>query len=104
MTRSNEIRNLWYLNINSESGTAIGKCGSRNSSLSDIDIVAGFITASQQLSHEMVTSDEVSKYGSENIKGGGKRFSFPTTWGNEITSNNNIKPQDSIPIINLMSV
>lgn len=102
MNSSNEIKNLWYLNINSESGTAIGKCGSRNSSLSDIDIVAGFITASQQLSHEMVTSDEVSKYSSEDIKGGGKRFSFPTTWGNEITSNNIINPQESIPIITTM--
>ena len=49
-----EIRNIWYLNVNSESGTAIGKCGSRGSNLADLDITAGFITASHQLSQEMV--------------------------------------------------
>jgi hypothetical protein len=82
---SEEIRNVWYLNVNSESGTAISKCGSRGSNLTDLDITAGFITASLQLSHEMVQTDEVSQYNFEDLKGGSKRVTLYSTWGNEIS-------------------
>ncbi len=84
-TNSNKLRNVWYLNINSNTGTAIGKCGSKGSNLTDLDITAGFITASQNLSQEMVSSEEVSKYNFENIKGGSKRLILYTTWGKEVS-------------------
>ncbi len=100
MVKESEIRNLWLLNINSESGTAIGKCGSKGSSISDLDIVAGFITAIHQLSQEMVTSDEVSNYSWEDIKGGAKRVTLYSTWGNEVSFKSS--SQDRIPIITSM--
>ncbi len=100
MIQESDIRNILYLNVNSESGTAIGKCGSRGSSLTDLDITAGFITASQQLSKEMVKSDEVSKYNWEDLKGGSKRLTLYTTWGNEISTCK--QNQNAIPVITSM--
>ena len=38
---SEDLRSIWYLNVNSISGTAIGKCGSRGSNLTDLDITGG---------------------------------------------------------------
>ncbi|MBD3197698.1 MAG: hypothetical protein GF317_21780 [Candidatus Lokiarchaeota archaeon] len=100
MSNSNGlIRNLWYLNINSNNGIAIGKCGNLGSNLTDLDITAGLITASQQLSQEMVSNDEVSKYNIEEIKGGSKRLILYSTWGNELTLN---QDQTEIPIITSM--
>ncbi|MBD3339777.1 MAG: hypothetical protein GF353_11750 [Candidatus Lokiarchaeota archaeon] len=99
MGRDSIIRNMWYLNVNSISGTAIGKCGSQGSNLTDLDITAGFITASQQLSKEMVKSDEVSKYSWEDIKGGAKRLTLYTTWGNDICNGLHDKP---VPVITSM--
>lgn len=100
MVKDSEVRNIWYFNINSESGTAIGKYGSKGSSISDLDIIAGFITASQQLSQEMVNSDETSKYNFEDIKGGAKRITLYTSWGNEISQKESIR--DVIPVITSM--
>ncbi|TXT60306.1 MAG: hypothetical protein BAJALOKI1v1_1290007 [Promethearchaeota archaeon] len=76
--------NLWYLNINSNSGVAIGKCGHVGSNLTDLDITAGLITASQQLNNEMVNNNETSKYHVEEIKGGAKRVILYSTWANEL--------------------
>ncbi len=100
MSTEKEIRNIWYLNVNSESGTAIGKCGSKGSNLTDLDITAGFITASLQLSHEMVKSDEVSKHNFEDIKGGAKRLTLYSTWANEISIGG--PDENYIPVITSM--
>jgi hypothetical protein len=80
-------------------GIAIGKCGNEGSKLADLDIIAGYVTASQNLSQEMVTSDEVSKYNFENLKGGAKRLILYSTWGSQINSDHG---QTSIPVITTM--
>jgi hypothetical protein len=95
----NMIRNVWYLNINSNNGLAIGKCGNKGSNLTDLDITAGLITASQQLNNEMVKNNETSKYHIEEIKGGAKRLLLYSNWANDL-SNQNQKRE--IPIITSM--
>lgn len=101
MDKESDIRNVWYLNVNSESGTAIGKCGAKDSAISDLDIIAGFITASQQLSREMVTSEqEISKFNLEDLQSGAKRLTMYTTWGNEVSFKSDMR--DRIPIITSM--
>ena len=100
MSNEEELRSIWYLNVNSESGTAIGKCGSKGSNLTDLDITAGFITASLQLSHEMVKSDEVSQHNFEDIKGGSKRLTLYSTWGNEISIGG--ATENVVPVITSM--
>ncbi len=93
------IRSLWYLNINSTNGVAIGKCGNKGSNLTDLDITAGLITASQQLNNEMVNNEETSKYHIEEIKGGSKRITLYSTWANEISKHDKTL---EIPIVTSM--
>ena len=83
-------------------GIAIGKCGNRGSKLTDLDIIAGYVTASQNLSQEMVTSDETSKFDIENLKGGSKRLIVYSTWGNEVSTLKENTDLPEIPVITSM--